>query len=474
MITNRTLRELDLATLRIETIENKNSIEYKVGIVSLDEEKLIKHIKSLSQVPESLDWIFNYIKFVPMRKIAKAFESRFGLFPILTHNVELCFIDYDKGKDRTVYRIHPLYPELAVGENGTVRNVNTGKILKQNIEAASIFYNISYYSVSLRNKILLVHRLVAEAWVPNDDYVKKYVVDHIDRDKHNNSSKNLRWVSSRVNIARHSVNNTDNSDNRYLVLDIKNNQIHAFPSLYKLGDFLGEDRRNLHVKTFPFIIKVKTKDGDRVYIVEDANNFTNWSLLNSANLHGYRYKLIYPNKVVRYYKRIEDILEVLGIPEAKLRGNYYEALKRLLEPQGYELIKIAEKEVYNQYSNNKYKIEAKDLDTGEIIVADSTKLMAEKLGLGGKNKSQIIFRLNGNKREGLPLEVNGKRYLIRKSTEPWPEIKNKTNKSRKIKDLTTGRIFNSLRELAREYGINRSRVKIKLDTGTCERFVYAE
>lgn len=45
----------------------------------------------------------------------------------------------------------------------------------------------------------VVHKLVAEAFIPNDDPEHKIYVDHIDNDPKNNMAVNLRWVSPAVN-----------------------------------------------------------------------------------------------------------------------------------------------------------------------------------------------------------------------------------------------------------------------------------
>jgi DNA-directed RNA polymerase specialized sigma24 family protein len=50
-----------------------------------------------------------------------------------------------------------------------------------------------------RNNHRYVHRLVAEAFLPNPDGLPQ--VDHIDGDRKNNRLENLRWVTARQNSA---------------------------------------------------------------------------------------------------------------------------------------------------------------------------------------------------------------------------------------------------------------------------------
>ena len=61
-----------------------------------------------------------------------------------------------------------------------------------------------YQRVALSNegkvKRYLVSRLVAIAFVENDDPIVKNTVDHIDNQKCNNYYKNLRWLSLGDNI----------------------------------------------------------------------------------------------------------------------------------------------------------------------------------------------------------------------------------------------------------------------------------
>ena len=50
-----------------------------------------------------------------------------------------------------------------------------------------------------KRETVLIHRLVAKAFIENDRPEEKDTVDHIDGNKHNNTSSNLRWLSRSAN-----------------------------------------------------------------------------------------------------------------------------------------------------------------------------------------------------------------------------------------------------------------------------------
>lgn len=102
-------------------------------------------------------------------------------------------------------------PGCEVSTNGRVRGAS-GKILKCTPRPSG------YVSVVLcgeKNQAVLVHRLVADAFIPNPNGLPQ--VDHIDRNRSNNRAENLRWVSRQQNASNKEPSGKPPSRNRSIV-----------------------------------------------------------------------------------------------------------------------------------------------------------------------------------------------------------------------------------------------------------------
>lgn len=94
-----------------------------------------------------------------------------------------------------------------VGYEGLYEVSNFGKVkcLEDDTEVDYYVHQGSgYIRCSIKGKYYRVHRLVAQAFIPNPDNLPE--VDHIDGNKNNNKVSNLRWVSHKKNMENHFEN----------------------------------------------------------------------------------------------------------------------------------------------------------------------------------------------------------------------------------------------------------------------------
>src|SRR5690606_94431 len=108
---------------------------------------------------------------------------------------------------------------------GNVTNDKTNRILKFGLSGNSI----KYYRVNLYNsngmKGWNVHQLVYQAF--NGELLNGYVIDHNDDNPLNNVPENLKQITNRENVYKHSLNKGivwDKNRNKWLVRIKHNNK----------------------------------------------------------------------------------------------------------------------------------------------------------------------------------------------------------------------------------------------------------
>ncbi len=98
--------------------------------------------------------------------------------------------------NREYWRATSVFTNYEVSSVGRVRNSITGRVLKNQTRKDG------YVGVQLSKdgkiKHFLTHRLVALAFIENP--LEKPAVDHIDRNRANNSIDNLRWSTTSENM----------------------------------------------------------------------------------------------------------------------------------------------------------------------------------------------------------------------------------------------------------------------------------
>jgi hypothetical protein len=115
------------------------------------------------------------------------------------------------------------HPEYYISNLGRVKK--NDKILNQYIDNG-------YHRVCFKNKNFKVHRLIGIAFIPNPD--NKPFIDHINRNRSDNSLNNLRWVTNSENIINQDGRSNINQKNiyikkckggyQYIVVQIKRNK----------------------------------------------------------------------------------------------------------------------------------------------------------------------------------------------------------------------------------------------------------
>lgn len=120
-------------------------------------------------------------------------------------NTYAVFMAYIRKNGIELWKTVERFPRYEVSTNGQVRiltsnrngNNNVNVILKPKLTGG-------YHRVMLKNdterKSILVHVLVAQLFIPNNQPITKNEVDHINRNKIDNKVNNLRWVTHQENM----------------------------------------------------------------------------------------------------------------------------------------------------------------------------------------------------------------------------------------------------------------------------------
>lgn len=94
------------------------------------------------------------------------------------------------------------FPNYEVSDTGLVRNKRKNR-LKEPGKDCRGYLKVDLYKNSKRYT-RKIHRLVAEAFIPNESPSYRREINHIDGNKQNNSVENLEWCTGSENM-RHAI-----------------------------------------------------------------------------------------------------------------------------------------------------------------------------------------------------------------------------------------------------------------------------
>lgn len=101
-----------------------------------------------------------------------------------------------------------------------------------------------------------LHRLVADAFCPNDDSLNKTQINHLNENKQDNRAENLAWCTAQENtlhgscIEKRVANRKSTAQNRrrkVLMLNMLGKVIGSFKSIADASEFCGASRNDGHI-----------------------------------------------------------------------------------------------------------------------------------------------------------------------------------------------------------------------------------
>lgn len=86
-----------------------------------------------------------------------------------------------------------------VSDHGRVYSERRKRLLSPSPVGPTGYFLVTLYNTDKTKKVTVVHRLVAEAFIPNPDGLP--IVNHKDGNKQNNRIDNLEWCTQKENVA---------------------------------------------------------------------------------------------------------------------------------------------------------------------------------------------------------------------------------------------------------------------------------
>jgi len=137
------------------------------------------------------------------------------------------------------YRIIPNYTRYAISKNGVVIDTLTNELVVQKKDHDGYIVVYIYSPSNKCNRNIKLHRILAMAWIPNEDYGIRNIINHIDGVKSNNNINNLEWCTQQENSQHAHDTGLANDKIPMKIRNRYTKEITTFPSVSAMSKYLG-------------------------------------------------------------------------------------------------------------------------------------------------------------------------------------------------------------------------------------------
>lgn len=354
------------------------------------------------------------------------------------------------------FRMIPYSPTYAISQDGYILDLINDKI---NIPALYEKRH-DYVKHELRGVQFRHHILVASAWCINYDKQECIEVDHINGIRNDNRAVNLRWVTRSEN-QRNAYNTGYATTTPCVVKNLVTGEVKHYVSLAEASRDMDRgyiNTKNVNLKTGkPYIIK---KNGEWFQMQFDLGVPVKWVTLEKAQelyntVTRDRYSLTIKSKTnpdeIYTYCNLDEISKFIN--DGKKYISLNEAISAIERTGKYVAYKKS------IISNNELAYIARNLETGEILYANSTTPLITATGVTKSSIRKSAF-FNGK------YKFNNWVFKVDDGTEfDEPEMP-PTRRMHIIADNGRNRYeFNSMREMSRYFNIAHGTIQYCIKNG---------
>ena len=403
-----------------------------------------------------IEWLLNYCRYKV--ELPRGYEHHLTKIEFHEYNLKSHGVKYEHipifntpvlyAKDNS-FRVVAAHPYHAVNSCGDVVNITNGKVTKYRVDVNKYGRVAVKDSLNPPSSTTLIHRLVAMAWVENDSYVSKPIVDHKDGDKSNPHKDNLEWVSFAENNRRAAVQGLKTDNINVKVYDYKESKEYIFGSMTQACEFMGRSRIN-RLEEFcsrNFLIN------DR-YQIKLLSDTSDWDFNSLSGATKYKVTI---DGVTKGYSSIRKLVLAL-LPDRTKQAP--DVLRVAIALEGkYPGCKLE----FPDNMDTKCSYSCTDITNGKVYENKSRRELSD---ITGMSVSSVDKGINLGER----FSVSGYRFK-RKSNTAWCKV------YKEIAPITipivatrvsTGdrREFSSIRKAAKYIGVDKKFITPVINTGT--------